>query len=192
MRYWMWPFRLRWKKKPLKLKRIVRKRRPHKNARDRLRDFGLSRFRYLWVIPILIAMIVVVASVRVPKTATAFLQQTSSRSEISEAGIAIRSAKYRTSIPAGYRLAVDLAWSSSPQLEEILVTLILRDDGGEAVATETTVIESETLAAQEPMTRAEMDIPYDLHGNYQLTVRVSDGDGQTIQAETQLGPVSVY
>ena len=61
MRYWMWPRRLRWRKRPPRARRMVRKRRPHRPAKDRLHAFGLSRSRYLWFIP---ALMIAIAAVQ--------------------------------------------------------------------------------------------------------------------------------
>ena len=192
MRYWMWPRRLRWRKRPPKVRRMVRKRRPHRTARDRLRNFGLSRFRYLWFIPALILMIIVVASVRVPRTATTWLQDTQLISDAQAADVSIRTGKYRTSIPGGYRLAVDLSWRSHAQDGEMMAELILRGVSGEAVARQFTLIEAGTLNVDAPVTRAELDIPYNLSGKYELNVRVVGVDGNLIQDETPLGPLTVY
>ena len=106
MRYWLWPRRLRLRRRPPRIRRLVRKRRPHRTARDRLRAFGLSRFRYLWILPVLIALIALVANVRVPRTTTVALAEPAGQVEFAGAeGIWVKSAKWRTSIPAGYRLA---------------------------------------------------------------------------------------
>lgn len=190
MRYWMWPRKLRWRKKPPKAWRTVRKRRPHRSARDRLRSFGLSRFRYLWFIPALILMIWAVASVRVPRTTTTWLRQAAVQGGHRVETARIRSGKYRTSIPAGYRLAVDVAWRDTSQPEELLMELILRDGVGSVVAQQTTVVGADQLAS--PMTRAELDVPYDLNGVYQLSVRVSDDEGEAVGEEQALGPLTVY
>jgi hypothetical protein len=192
MRYWMWPRRLRLKKRPPKVQRMVRKRRPHRTARDRLRNFGLSRLRYLWFIPVLIALIAVVASVRVPKTTTTWVQQPSVKSESQEADTPIQFGKYRTSIPAGYSLGVDIAWKKAPQEAEFQVELILRDDGGEAVARQTTSVVAGALAASSPVARAELDIPYDLSGKYHLSVQVVGDDSRLVSAEAPLGLLTVY
>lgn len=192
MRYWMLPRRLRWRKRPPKVRRLVRKRRPHRTARDRLRNFGLSRFRYLWFIPALILVIVVVASVRVPRTATAWLQESQLLSESQAADVSIRTGKYRTSIPGGYRLAVDLSWRARAQEGELTVELILRDEGGEAVARQVTTVGAGALDVDAPVTRAELDIPYNLSGKYELGVRVVGADGNLVQDETTLGPLTVY
>lgn len=192
MRYWMWPRRLRWRKKPPKNLRMVRKRRPHRTARDRLRDFGLSRFRYLWFVPVLIALIIVVACVRVPKTTTALIYPANAESAADSIGISVESAKYRTSIPGGYRLAVDISWRAESPAPELLVELLLRDGIDSAVARQTTVVEAGALSAQSPVTRAELDIPYNLSGDYRLSVRVSDADGAAVTGETTLGAVRVY
>jgi len=192
MRYWMWPRKLRWRKRPPKVRRMVRKRRPHRTARDRLRNFGLSRFRYLWFIPALMLMIIIVASVRVPRTATAWLQDPQLMSEAQALDVSIRTGKYRTSIPGGYRLAVDLSWRSRAQDGEMTVELILRGQKGDAVARHFTVIEAGTLNVDAPVTRAELDIPYNLSGRYELNVRVVGTDGDLIQDETPLGPLKVY
>lgn len=192
MRYWMWPRRLRWRKKPPKARRMVRKRRPHRPARERLRDFGLSRFRYLWFVPVLILLIAVVASVRVPKTTTTWLMQSSAQSESRAADVLVQSAKYRTSIPGGYRLAVDVSLKAESQRDELLVELILRDAGGEAVTRQTTVVGAGTMAVESTVVRAELDIPYNLSGKYALSVRISDADGQTVAQEAPLGPLRVY
>jgi hypothetical protein len=171
---------------------MVRKRRPHRTARDRLRSFGLSRFRYLWFIPALILVIIAVASVRVPRTATAWLQQSQLLSESALADVSIRTGKYRTSIPGGYRLAVDLSWRAYAQEDALAVELILRDEGGEAVATQSTAIGAGELNVDAPVTRAELDIPYNLSGKYQLSVRVTGVDDKPVQDETPLGPLNVY
>ncbi len=192
MRYWMWPRKLRWRKRPPKVRRLVRKRRPHRSARDRLRNFGLSRFRYLWFIPALILLIVAVASVRVPRTATAWLQESQLLSESQAADVSIRTGKYRTSIPGGYRLAVDLSWRTRSQDGELMVELFLRDEGGETVARQGTTVGAGALDADAPVTRAELDIPYNLSGKYELGVRVMDADGDLVQDETTLGPLTVY
>lgn len=192
MRYWMWPRKLRWRKRPPKVRRLVRKRRPHRTARDRLRNFGLSRFRYLWFIPALILVIVAVASVRVPRTATAWLQESQRLSESQAADVSIRTGKYRTSIPGGYRLAVDLSWRTRAQEGELTVELILREDGGEAVARQVTTVGAGALDVDAPNTRAELDIPYNLSGKYELGVRVVGADGDLHQDETTLGPLTVY
>ena len=191
MRYWMWPRRLHWRKKPPKARRMVRKRRPHRPARERLRDFGLSRFRYLWFVPVLVILIVVVASARVPKTTTTFLMQ-SAQSETKAAEVTIQSGKYRTSIPGGYRLAVDVSMKAESQAEELLVELILRDAHGEAVARQTTVAEAGTLAVESPVVRAELDIPYDLSGRYSLSVQIVNDAGETVAPEVALGALRVY
>ncbi len=192
MRYWMWPRRLRWQKKPPRAARVVRKRRPHRTARDRLREFGLNRFGYLWFIPVLVALIIVVAQFRVPKTTTMLVQSAAAQSETGESGIWVRSAKYRTSIPGGYRLAVDVAWRAAGQTPELLVELMLRDGTGSAVASQTSVVAAGALFGQSPLTRSELDIPYDLRGAYRMSVRVSDAEGRTVLEETALGFVTVY
>lgn len=192
MRYWMWPRRLRWRRRPPKVRRLVRKRRPHRSARDRLRNFGLSRFRYLWCIPALILAIVAVASVRVPRTTTAWLQDSAARSESPMADVSIRTGKYRTSIPGGYRLAVDLSWRADAQELPLMVELILRDESGEAVARQFTAMEPGALNVDAPVTRAELDIPYNLSGRYLLSVRVVGADGDLVQDGTPLGPLNVY
>jgi hypothetical protein len=188
----MWPRKLRWRKKPPKARRMVRKRRPHRSARDRLRSFGLSRFRYLWFIPALILMIWAVASVRVPRTTITWLQQAAAQSGARAETAQVRSGKYRTSIPAGYRLAVDIAWRDASQPEELLVELILRDGIGSSVARQTTVVGADQLALASPVTRAELDVPYDLNGVYQLSVQVTDDEGGTVDEEQVLGPLTVY
>jgi hypothetical protein len=170
---------------------MVRKRRPHRTARDRLRSFGLSRFRYLWFIPALVLMIWVVASVRMPRTTTTWLTQTTVQGQAQVAAVRIRSGKYRTSIPAGYRLAVDIAWSA-PRTDELLVELILRDGTGASVARQTTVLEAGQSGPGSPLIRAELDVPYDLNGPYQLSVRVLDDAGETVSEEEALGPLTVY
>ncbi len=192
MRYWMWPRRLHWRKKPPKVRRMVRKRRPHRTARDRLRDFGLSRFRYLWFVPVLVLLIAVVASVRVPKTTTTWLMQSSAQSESRAEDVQVQSGKYRTSIPGGYRLAVDVSLKTESQRDELLVELILRDGGGEAVARQTTVAGAGAMTMEPAVIRAELDIPYNLSGKYALSVRVLDADGRSIAEEAPLGPLSVY
>ena len=192
MRYWMWPRKLRWRKKPPKARRLVRKRRPHLTARDRLRSFGLSRFRYLWFIPALIILIVAVASVRVPRTTTAWLQESKTMSGSSMPEVSIRTGKYRTSIPAGYRLAVDLSWRAHAQNGELTVELILRNEGGESVARQATIIGTGELDVDTPVTRAELDIPYNLSGKHQLSVQVTGADAQLVQDETELGAITIY
>jgi hypothetical protein len=191
MRYWLWPRRLRLKKKPPKAKKLVRKRRKHLSARERLKEFGLNRLRYLWFIPVLIAAIIVTANIRVPKTVTALIQSASAQSE-SAAGIAVRAAKYRPSIPAGYTLAVDLTWRTQAQSPELLAELILRDESGHDAARETTVIGAGALSGPSPLTRAELDIPYNLGGAFSLSVRVVDEAGQIVQDEIRVGALSVY
>lgn len=192
MRYWMWQRRLRLRKRPPRVKRLVRKRRPHLSARERLRDFGLSRVRYLWFVPVLILMIVAVACFRVPRTTTVRIQSAAAQSESASGAVAVRSAKYRTSIPAGYRLAVDLSWQAAEPSPELLVDLILRSGEGSAVAKHTTVIEAGALADHSLVTRTELDIPYSLSGEYRLNVRVSGADGATVTGETELGELTVY
>lgn len=192
MRYWMWPRKLRWRKKPPKARRLVRKRRPHRSARERLRNFGLSRFRYLWFIPALILLIAVVASVRVPRTTTAWLEVPQAQSESRMAGISIRTGKFRPSIPGGYRLAVDLSWRAEAQEGALTVELILRDEGEKVVASQSTAIDAGALNVDAPLIRAELDIPYDLNGKHRLSVRVTDADGMLVQDETPLGPLSIY
>ncbi len=191
MRNWMWPRRLRLKKKPPKAKKLVRKRRQHRPARERLREFGLSRFRYLWFIPILIAAIIVAANIRVPRTITALIQSAPAQSE-SAIGIAIRSAKYRPSIPAGYTLAVDLTWRGQEQSPELFAELILRDESGRDVARETTIVKTGALSGVSPMTRVELDIPYNLGGAYSMSVRVFDAEGQSMLDEIRIGGLRVY
>jgi len=192
MRYWMWPRRLRWRRRPPKVRRLVRKRRPHRSARERLRNFGLSRFRYLWFIPALMLLIVAVASVRVPRTATAWLEQAQVQGAPEMADVSIRTGKYRTSIPGGYRLAVDLSWRAKSQEVGLAVELILRDEGGEAVARQVTPIAKGALDVDAPVTRAELDIPYNLNGKHLLSVRVVGADGHLVQDETRLGSLIVY
>jgi hypothetical protein len=188
----MWPRRLHWRKKPPKVRRMVRKRRPHRTARDRLRDFGLSRFRYLWFVPVLVLLIAVVASVRVPKTTTTWLMQSAAQSEPRAADVLVQSGKFRTSIPGGYRLAVDVSLKTESQHDELLVELILRDGGGEAVARQITPAGSGAMTMESAVIRAELDIPYNLSGKYALSVRVSDADGREVSEEAPLGPLRVY
>ncbi len=194
MRYGMWPRAVRWKRKPPRGRRLVRKRRPHRTARDRLRTFGLSRFRYLLFIPVLILMIAIMASVRVPRATRAILSESAGRVEIAGAeGLWVRSAKWRTSIPAGYRLAVDVGWergdAPNPPFD---VELLLK---AEAVAcAQKTALPEGALSAGLSTTRLELDIPYDLKGNYRLEIRISAPDevGGADAYEAVLGALRVY
>jgi len=192
MRIWLWPRRLRLRKRPPKLRRLVRKRRPHRTARDRLRAFGLSRFRYLWFIPILIALIAVAANLRVPRTTTVALAEPAGQVEFAGAeGIRVKSAKWRTSIPAGYRLAVDIGWENagapSPGL---LVELSLA--AGETLCAQMNTLPAGALQTGSSVTRLELDIPYNLKGSYRLELKVStlDVDGAVYKAP--LGALRVY
>ena len=191
MRYWLWPRRLRLKKKLPRAKKLVRKRRQHRTARERLREFGLNRLRYLWFIPVLIAAIIVAANIRVPKTITALIQSASVQSE-SATGIAVRAAKYRPSIPAGYTLAVDLTWRSASPSPALQAELILRDESGNDVAREATAIEAGALSGASPLSRAELDIPYNLGGAFSLSVRVFDAAGLALQDEIRIGALTIY
>jgi hypothetical protein len=188
MRYWIWPKKLRIRKKAPKVHPAHRKRRAHKSARDRLRDFGLSRFRYLWFIPILVILIIVAARLRVPKTVTVVVQ--SAAADSAQAGaLVIRSAKYRTSIPAGYRLAVDVAWQGEAPSQEVQVELLLRDGIGSAVAKGVTPVWPDVSGN---VNRVELDVPYNLKGRYDLSVRVLGADRADYLKEATLGRLTVY
>ncbi len=189
MRYWMWPRRLRWRRKLPKAVRVVRKRRPHRTARDRLREFGLSRFRYLWFIPVLVALIVTVAQFRIPRTAIVPVGNAAAQAET---GVSIRSAKYRTSIPGGYRLAVDITWRVQTRTPALTVELMLRDGAGSLVAERTAILAEGALGGESPVTRSELDIPYNLSGACAVSVRVADSEGRPVVGETALGDVTVY
>lgn len=188
MRYWTWPKRLRLKRKMPKVRPAHRKRRAHRSARDRLRDFGLSRFRYLWFIPVLVILIIVAANVRVPRTVTVVIR--SAEAESAQTGsLSVQSAKFRTSIPSGYRLAVDVAWHGEAPSQEVLVELLLRDGIGSAVAKGATSV---WPGASGYLSRAELDVPYNLNGRYGLSVRVLGSDETVYVEETSLGGLNVY
>lgn len=188
MRYWIWPKKLRIRRKAPKVRPAHRKRRVHKSARDRLREFGLSRFRYLWFIPILVLMIVVAAHLRVPKTVTVVIRSAAADS-IEDEALGVRSAKFRTSIPAGYRLAVDVAWQGAAPSEEVQVELLLRDGIGSAVAKGVMPVWPDMGGG---VNRVELDVPYNLKGRYELSVRVLGADQTILVEETQLGGLTVY
>ena len=188
MRYWTWPKRLRLKRKIPKVRPAHRKRRAHKSARERLRDFGLSRFRYLWFIPVLVILIVIAANVRVPKTVTVVIR--SAAAESAQAGaLSVQSAKFRTSIPSGYRLAVDVTWHGEPLSQEVLVELLLRDGTGSAVAKGVTHV---WPGLNGYVSRVELDVPYNLNGRYDLSVRILGVDETIYIEETRLGDLTVY
>ena len=188
MRYWTWPRRLRLKRKIPKVRPAHRKRRAHKSARDRLRDFGLSRFRYLWFIPVLVILIIVAANVRVPRTVTVVIRSAAAES-VQAGDLSVQSAKFRTSIPSGYRLAVDVTWHGEPLSQEVLVELLLRDGTGSAVAKGETHV---WPSAGGYVSRAELDVPYNLSGRYELSVRVLGADETVHVEETPLGGLTVY
>jgi hypothetical protein len=89
-------------------------------------------------------------------------------------------------------LAVDLSWRTHAQEGELMVELILRDEDGEAVTRQGTAVGVGTLDVDAPVTRAELDIPYNLSGLHELGVRVVGADGSVVQDETTLGPLTVY
>jgi hypothetical protein len=191
MKHWMWPRKLRFKKKIPGGRRVVRKRRPHKTARERLREFGLSRFRYLAFVPVLIVMIVLVANLRVPRASTVSLMLPVPPLQAEQQGdIVLASAKWRAAIPAGYRLAVELAFDSAvPISPEMTVWLSLSGTG--QIHRQAMSIGEGALPEGASVVRAEIDIPYGVSGRYALALQVLDAGGRSVSA-AELGELRVY
>ena len=98
----------------------------------------------------------------------------------------------RRSIPAGYRLAVDVGWTGDGAESPALLVELSLEKGGAAACSETTRLAAGALPAEDGVTRAELDIPYDLNGEYGLRLRVTSQADGSLLCDAVPGSVTVY